>query len=154
MRYILFTIMFLSACANPGIVQLSPDTYILFKEDKAGIFGNSAKLKAGVIQEANDFAKSKGMVAVPISSRQTEMAPGRFAAFEYQFRILSPEDPEFKRTELLNRKDHSKLEVTIDDKSNNSGDVYSELIKLQDLRVRGILTEEEFLIQKNKLLEN
>jgi hypothetical protein len=32
-------------------------------------------------------------------------------------------------------------------------DVYSELIKLDDLRKKGILTEEEFQLQKKKLLD-
>ena len=35
----------------------------------------------------------------------------------------------------------------------NQQDVYSELMKLDDLRQKGILTDEEFAAQKKKLLE-
>ena len=30
----------LTGCANPGIVKLSPDTYMLYREDHGGIFGS------------------------------------------------------------------------------------------------------------------
>jgi hypothetical protein len=33
-----------------------------------------------------------------------------------------------------------------------AGDLYTELIKLDDLRKRGILTEEEFQAEKKKVL--
>ena len=34
-----------------------------------------------------------------------------------------------------------------------TGDLYTELMKLDDLRKKGILTEEEFEAEKKKLLE-
>ena len=37
---------------------------------------------------------------------------------------------------------------------NNQQDVYSELIKLDELRQKGLLTDEEFEDQKKKLLES
>ena len=62
----------LSACAaNPGIVEMSPGTYMLSREDKGGIFGNASAMKSGVIKEANAFAASKGKVAIPISTHET-----------------------------------------------------------------------------------
>jgi hypothetical protein len=53
----------LAACANAGVVEIAPGTYLLSKQDNAGIFGNFARFKTEVMQEANDFAKSKGKVA-------------------------------------------------------------------------------------------
>ena len=44
-------------------------------------------------------------------------------------------------------------DITTKDKSDQKKDVYAELIKLDDLRKRGILTEAEFQTQKQKLLE-
>ena len=35
----------------------------------------------------------------------------------------------------------------------NQQDIYSQLVKLDDLRKKGILTDEEFEAQKKKLLE-
>lgn len=150
----------LLACANPGIVKLSPDTYMLIKEDHAGIFGSMAKLKADVIQEANAFAESQGKVAIPIYANETPVAPGRFAKYEYQFRVVDKDDPEARRTSLLPRPDMviDKTEkVTVDvntkDHTERPKDTYTELLKLDDLRKRGIISEEEFQAEKKKLLQ-
>lgn len=149
----------LVACANPGIVKLSPDTYMLARTDRAGIFGNAAALKAEVIQEANSFAERMGKVAIPLSTHEVPMVPGRFASFEYQFRVVDPGDPEARRTSLVPRPDvviEKKEQATVDVRSNvdtsKPKDLYGELMKLDDLRKRGILTEAEFEAQKRKLL--
>ena len=44
--------------------------------------------------------------------------------------------------------------VDADVRSDNSVDLYNELLKLDDLRQKGILTEEEFAVQKARLLGN
>ena len=89
----------LVACANPGIVQISPDTYILSRTDKGGIFGNPSAMKADVLREANEFAESKSKVAIPLTVHETPLIVGqRFASVEYQFRVVDKNDPEAKRT--------------------------------------------------------
>lgn len=150
----------LMACANPGIVQLSPDTYLLSKQDRAGIFGNMGALKAEVIREANQFAESRGKVAIPIFAKETPAAPGRFPIFEYQFRVVDRDDPEARRTTLTPRPDITiekteKItgEIKTKDITEKKLDIYTELLKLEDLRKRGIISEEEFEEQKKKLLE-
>ncbi len=153
----------LTSCVNPGIVQLSPDTYMLYREDHAGIFGSASSLKAGVIRDANEFAASQGKVAIPISSRDKPMGsgPAQWASFEYQFRVVDKNDPEVRRTSLVPRADvvvekteKVSAEVRTKDESTKSKDVYAELIKLDDLRKRGILNEAEFEAQKKKLLND
>ena len=42
----------LTACVNPGIVEVSPDQYLLARRDPGGMVGNSAALKARMIEEA------------------------------------------------------------------------------------------------------
>ena len=152
----------LSACANPGIVEVSPDTYLLFREDHAGIFGSMAKLKAGVIRDANEFAANQGKVAIPISSKEKPVGngPGQWASFEYQFRVVAPDDEEAVRTRLTRDPDRiiqqdgtTKSEITLRADDQNR-DTYTELLKLDDLRKRGILTEEEFEEEKRKLLSH
>jgi len=151
----------LSGCANPGIVQLSPDTYMLSKEDHAGIFGSMAKMKAEVIQQADTFAASKGKIAIPISSREKPVGvrPADWASFEYQFRIVDKNDPEARRTSLIPRADvvvEKTDKITVDvhtkDETDKHTDMYAELVKLDDLRKKGIITEAEFEAQKQKLL--
>ena len=155
---ILFVAIFLLGCANPGIVKLSPDTYILLRADRAGIFGNTAKLKASVIKDANKFAESMGKVAIPLSTNETPVYPGHFATFEYQFRVVDKNDPEAKRTHLIPRSDvviekNEKVDVDIntEESKSESIDTYTELIKLDDLRKRGIITEAEFETEKAKI---
>jgi len=165
MRNILFvclTIAALSGCANPGIVKLSPDTYMLLREAHGGIFASASALKAGVINDANAFAENQGKVAVPLSSKEKPMGngPAQWASFEYQFRVVDKNDPEVRRTSLVPRADvviEKTEKITADvktrDQTGRTKDAYAELIKLDDLRKRGILNEAEFETQKRKILE-
>lgn len=152
--------LILAACANAGVVQVAPDTYLLSKQDNAGIFGNFARFKTEVIQEANDFAKTKGKVAIPVTMNESPAGPGRFATFQYQFRLVGASDPAAQRVTLIRQPDvfiesSSRTAADINVRTSNSqgGDLYSELMKLDDLRKRGILTYAEFEEQKKKLLK-
>ena len=161
MAFIL-SVTVLSGCANPGIVKLSPDTYMLTREAHGGIFASASALKAGVISDANAFAESQSKVAIPISAKEKPMGsgPAQWASFEYQFRVVDKNDPEVRRTSLVPRADvviekteRITADVKTKDQTDRSRDVYAELIKLDDLRKREILTEAEFQAQKKKLLE-
>ena len=89
-------------CANPGIVQLSPNTYMLAREDHAGIFGNESALKAEVIRDANAFAEKKGKIAIPISAKEHPMGIlGDWASFELTFKVVDENDPEARGTNIL-----------------------------------------------------
>lgn len=151
----------LFGCANPGVVKLSPDTYMISKQDHGGIFGNAGALKADVIREANAFAESQGKVAIPVTANEIPMGrgPGQFARFDYQFRVVDKNDPEARRTALLPRPDvvidqtsRSTVDVRVKDQTDKPKDIYAELVKLDDLRKRGIISEAEFDAQKKKLL--
>jgi len=148
-----------TGCANPGIVKLSPDTYMLTRTDKGGIFGNASAMKADVIREANEFAARQGKIAIPISLNESPMYVGHFASVEYQFRVVDASDPEAGRVNLVPRPDvviekteKTSIDVKTKDQTDSPKDVYTELLKLDDLRKRGILSEEEFEAQKKKLL--
>lgn len=156
--FLVSSISFLVGCANPGVIEISPDTYMLSREDHAGIFGNGASFRSEVIVAANKFAASQGKIAIPISSQFTPHAPGRFASFEYQFRTVNKGDPEARRTSLLPKADvviEQKQDINANIKVDNakSKDLYAELVKLEDLRKKGILTKAEFEAQKKILLE-
>lgn len=146
-------------CANPSIVKLSPDTYLLTKEDHAGIFGSMAKLKADVISQANTFAESQGKIAIPIHAKERPVGgPRQWASFEYQFRVVDKDDPEARRTSLapapdltIDKTEKVNVDIKSKDLTSKDKDVYTELIRLDDLRNRGIITEEEFQTLKKKL---
>lgn len=126
----------IAGCQSSGIVRLSPDSYMLCKNSAAGMFANMPKLRASVIGEANAFAESKGKIALPISSHDSR-PPFGFPTFEYQFRLV----------------DTNALQATRAAMPEEEHDLYSELIKLDDLRKKGLLTDAEFDAQKKKLLD-
>lgn len=154
--------LLLTGCqSNPQIVEMSQDTYMIYREDHGGIFGNASALKAEVIQAANTFAASQGKVVVPVSTNFTPMGrgPAQWASFEYQFVVVDKDDPAVGRTPMVPRADvviENKGKVTTDihvkDHTEKSKDVYLELMKLDDLRKKGIINEAEFEAQKKKIL--
>lgn len=151
----------LAGCANPGIVKISPDTYMLAREAHGGIFASAAKLKADVIEDANAFAESQGKVAIPISAKEKPMGsgPAQWASFEYQFQVVDKNDPVVRRTQLIHnpniviQKTDQDATAPVSAEQEKKVDLYSELLKLEDLRKRGILTDAEFETQKKKILE-
>jgi hypothetical protein len=160
---VLLCLGLVGCAANPGIVRLSPDTYVLYRESHAGIFLNAARMKADVIREADEFAEKQGKVAIPIAAKETPMRPGmngQYGAFEYQFRVVDKNDPEARRASLVPRPDlvidkteKVSADISSKDITEKKPDLYTELMKLDDLRKKGILTEDEFQAQKKLLLE-
>ena len=167
-RYIAFLCLTLlpafALAGGPEVIQLSPDTYMISKADRGGIFGGGLpKLKATVIKQANEFAASQGKIAIPLASSERPMGngPAQWATFEYQFRVVDRADPEAQRTSLAPRPDTvirvegaSAGPATAPAESSRIDDLYSELIKLDDLRKRGLISDAEFEIEKRKLLND
>jgi len=155
-KYACALVLMLSGCAsNPGVVQTAPGVYFISREDKAGIFGNPSAMKADVIREANEFAAKQGKVAISVSTNGSPMYPGHFATFDYQFKLVEPDSPEAKSTNVLMPTPQVRTQVDVhnhDGQQQAKPDVYAELVKLDDLHKRGILTDAEFDEQKKKLL--
>jgi len=112
-----------------------------------------------VISDANSFAQSKGKVAIRITTHETPLEVGRqFSTFDYQFKLVDPNPPEARSTVLIQRpnvvierNEKSNVDVQVNDKSDKPKDLYTELLKLDDLHKRGILSDQEFEAQKKKL---
>ena len=159
---VLFPIVVLAG--KPEVIQISPDTYMISKADHGGIFGGGLpKLKATVIKQANEFAASQGKIAIPLASSERPMGngPAQWATFEYQFRVVDKTDPEAKRTSLAARPDTvisientQPQQITSPAGDGRVDDLYSKLIKLDDLRKRGLISDAEFEAEKRKLLEH
>lgn len=147
---------------EPEVIQLSPDTYMIIRENKAGIFGSLPQTKIKVIKQANEFAAAQGKIAIPISTIERKAGgPGQWPSVEYQFRVVDRNDPEARRTSLEPRPD---VVVRVEQpaqppqgepaKRPSGSSKYDRLIELEDLRRRGILTDEEFEKEKKKLLDS
>ncbi len=157
---LIFTLIILLAtygCSNPGIIQVSPDTYLLAREAHGGIFQSAAKMKADVIMDANRFAAKQGKVAVPISAKEKPMGsgPAQWASFEYQFRVVDKGDPSNTRTQVVHnpnirieKQDQDSLGIQ------TKSQLYEELLVLDKLRKNGVITEEEFQQEKDEILKN
>lgn len=68
---------------------------------------------------------------------------------------LDKNDPELNRPKFKKEADtvvEIKKDMRTKEESISHKDVYGELIKLDDLRKRGIISDEEFDMQKKKLL--
>lgn len=111
------------------------------------------------MRRANAFAESRGKIAIPVASKETPAMPGRnMPNFEYQFRLVEKNDPRASGVALIPRADvviesqvHPAPSTSIKEPS-GSHDLYAELLKLDDLRKRNIITESEFEAQKQELL--
>jgi|GEM_PF-5994227 len=98
--------LLLSACADPGVVQVSPGTYQISRGSAAGAFANTAMLKANVIREANSFAEKQGKVAVPISINENRPSVG-FPTCDVTFVVMSQR--EYERQKEAQAQDWTSL---------------------------------------------
>lgn len=154
---VLALVLLLFGCATATPIPLGNDTYMISQTSAGGMFTAMGSLKADVINRANAFAESRGKVAIPLVAKESPAYPGHMPNFEYQFRLLDKNDPRASGTALVPRPDavvdvHTQNSAPQDTGNAKSKDVYTELLKLDDLRKRGIITEAEFEAQKAKLL--
>ena len=149
-------VLALAACATAKPIPMGNDSYIISQTSAGGIFRSMSSLKTDVIRRANAFAASKGKVAVPLAGKESPAYPGHMPSFEYQFRLVDKNDPRAEGNALLPRPDAvvevNQTPTSSGRPSSASSDLYNELIKLDDLRKRGIISEDEFKAQKQKLL--
>ena len=91
--------------------------------------------------QPDEFAAGKGKIAEKIVLN--ERGPGflRFAKVEYTFRLVDPKPTE------------AEMEKPAEEAEEKSGDLYTEILRLDDLRQRGLITDEEFGAEKRELLE-
>jgi hypothetical protein len=150
----------LSGCASSNeIVKVSADTYKLSRTDRGGSMSDVASTKANMERQADAFAMSQGKVVIPIGIKEEPMAVQGFTAIEYQFQIAEKNSAvalaavEAKHSTAGNTKlADSNVNVKMQDQKEHSQDMYNELVKLDELRKRGILTDAEFDSEKKKVL--
>lgn len=149
----------LAGCASPAPSMISPGVYMISRTSAAGsVMVNMAQLKADTIDAANKFAESKGKIAVVVSMRDERPIPG-FPLVEYQFRLVDPgavgdSTVVLKKAPdtVIQRNDNVTIKSDQPISREPQADLYSELLKLEDLKKRGLLTEDEFQAQKRKIL--
>jgi hypothetical protein len=154
--------LLVGACASSGVsgvTRVSPDTYRLSRVDGGGRYADAAAMKASVINDANAFAQGQGKIAVPIATHEESMRVGHLSTIDYEFRLVAPGETAPQPIKPVQRPDavadqtaRKAVDVQPAGEPAAKPDLYTELIKLDDLRKRGILTEEEFQTLKAKVL--
>ena len=143
-------------CQSPEVIPISGNTYLI---STSSAFNGTSK-KDLIIQKANEFASNRGKVAVAVSLKESHPVVGFGGQFEYQFKLVDPNSPEANNTSLQplpNVVVEKTEKISKDAHTKTSGepkkDLYTELTKLDELRKKGIITNDEFEIQKKKLLD-
>ena len=156
---IFIAIVFFAGCAsNSGVIPIGQDTFMVSRQAATG-FSGSGTLKAEAFQEASQYCTNLGKTLQVVSTHKASppYVLANFPKAEIQFMCLDAKDAELNRPKLR-KEPNSLIEIKSDirtkDESISSNDVYSELIKLDDLRKKGIITEAEFDAQKKILLKN
>lgn len=151
----------LNGCVSaPQIVKLPGDTYSITRTDKGGSLDDIGSTRASMIHEANDFAAKQGKVASTVSMKDSPAAVQGFTTVEYRFTLVDKDAlPQTAvsttPTDSVPPKANSALASPLTRAQGpHSIDIYNELIKLDELRKRGILTDEEFAREKKKVLDS
>ena len=156
-KIIIAGVIFLAGCAsNSGVLPIGQDTFMVSRQVATG-FSGSGTLKAEAFQEASQYCAKLGKSLQVISTH--EASPpyilGNFPKAEIQFMCLDAKDAELNRPKLRKEAD-TVIEIKKDIRTQNEfvkpNDLYTELIKLDDLRKKGIISDAEFEAQKKKLL--
>ena len=140
----------LVACATADVIPMGTDSYLISQTSAGGVFKSMGSLKSDVMKRANAFAESKGKIAIPIASKESPAYPGHMPNFESQFRLVDKDDPRAAGAALVPRADvvienNMRSSLLLSPTSAvKSPDVYTELLKLDDLRKKNIITETEF----------
>jgi hypothetical protein len=129
--------------------------------------------RADLMRKADAYAESRGKVAVAVPQPGVLSGIDRGGVVEYRFRLVdkggadalaaqatpAPRPkaenvaPGVPPAQAVKPAEQPPKEAQPAPQPEKVSDLYADLLKLDDLRKRGILTEEEFQVQKKKLLD-
>ena len=132
-----------SALSDP-VVPLGNNTFSITRQASSGFARDTEQLKSDVREEATNYcaAQGKQLKIESLTAKKPMFAMG-YASAKIVFKALDANAPE-----LVAPTPGS----TISEKLTPTGNLYNDLLKLDELRKRGILTEEEFQSEKKKAL--
>jgi len=150
---------------NPEIVPLGHDTYALTRWAETGFARNTDKLKTLALEDAAAYCAKlhKELKVISTTASRPFVPLTGFASAKVVFKALDAGDPALQ-TPAPAAQPGDELPAVIPGVAapvaaapapppDATDALYKDLMKLDDLRKRGILTQEEFEAQKKKLLE-
>jgi hypothetical protein len=136
--------------SSPQIVPLGNNTYSVTVSATTKFTRNTEKLKVRAIEIATQFCAKEGKQFKLVSADETKSMylVGDMASTKVTFKALAAGDPELAATpgEYARPAAPPAPPVTADV-------LTSELTKLDELRKKGLLTDDEFSAAKKKLLD-
>ena len=166
--FIIMSLFVLSGCSfvtdsmtnDEEILHVSGNIYEIIDVDRRGIFGSEKSLIEGVVNMANKFAESRNKAANPLAARVHRVGiAADWAWFYYKFELVDKNTPEAFRTltDITIVRDprlSAEFWVNRNNPETETKNVSDEILKLDELRKKGLLTDDEFATQKKKLLES
>lgn len=134
------------------VVSMGDNTYAITREAGTTFSRDTEALKAQAKEDAAKFCATQGkqLQVVDILVHKPLITMGYVQA-KIIFKAVDARNPSLTSEPAPVAVGEKPTPVVVSEKP-ATGDLYTELIKLDDLRKRGILTEEEFQAEKKKVL--
>jgi hypothetical protein len=136
---IAFAAVLFTGCATPEIVRMDGDTYFIQKRSAQVGFGPPEGAKAEVYEVANKFCEARDMALETVKFTMVNSGFGRPGSVALQFRCVP-------RTA-------AQSDASIQS-STATSDVEKRLRALNELKQRGLLTEEEFQKKRSEIINS
>src|ERR1039457_3578922 len=141
-----------SAAHSGDVVSLGNDTYSITCEAKNAFNRNVDKLKTDASDAAAMYCEAQGKQMRVISlTGDVPMFSLGYAKAKIVFRALNPGDPGLTSNAAPEGPAAAPAIAPVE-KPLSTDDLYAALVKLDDLRKKGILTDDEFQAEKKKVL--
>jgi len=130
----------------PPVVPQGDNTYSITREAGSAFNRDINKLKAEVQADATKFCAEQGkeLKVVSLTAEKPFFSTG-YCKAKIVFKALNPGEAEATAV--------ATGVTAAAPRPSPTGDLYADLIKLDDLRKKGILTEDEFQSEKKKILD-
>ncbi len=134
--------------ASP-IAPLGDNTYTLTVKAGNKFTRNTEKLKDQALDLAEKFCAKEGkqLKVVSVAEDKSFYLVGSFAQIKMTFKALDPRDPQ-----LASSTPAPEIPLPISKASPETETLYADMLRLEDLRKRGLLNDAEFEKEKQKVL--
>jgi hypothetical protein len=131
---------------------MGDNTWSITREAGSAFNRDLDKLKAEATDAATKFCADQGkqMRLISLTGKVPLFSTG-YAKAKIVFKALNPGDPELTAPLVVPGAPGQVVYAPVERRL-TTDELYSELVKLDDLRKKGILTDDEFQAEKKKLL--
>jgi hypothetical protein len=138
-----------------NVVSLGNDTYSITVQAKNALHRDVDALKSEANEAAANYCATNGkeLKVVSVTDKLPTFGLG-YATAKITFKALNPGDPELTAAPPAPGVPAAVAPAAPVERHLTTDELYNELVKLDDLRKKGILTDEEFQAEKKKLLSH